>query len=55
MEFPWWSRGVPTYAHINKLMIITKGENHMQTNRKGKLERKKFYHKIAYYLEFKDA
>jgi len=32
---------VPTCAHINKLMIIAKGESHTQstqTNRKGKLE-----------------
>jgi len=26
--FPCWSRGVLTSAHINKLMIIAKRENH---------------------------
>jgi len=41
-EFPslWRPRGVPTSAHINKLMIIAKVENHTpdtQTNRKSKL------------------
>jgi len=38
---PWWPRGVLIYAHINKLMIIAKEENHTQThkqNRKDKLE-----------------
>ena len=37
----WWLLGVPTYAHINKLMIIAKGENHTQStqaNKKGKLK-----------------
>jgi len=40
----WWPRGVLTYAHINKLMIIAKGEKshtNTQPNRKGKLEQKK--------------
>jgi len=25
---PWWPRGVLASTHINKLMIIAKGENH---------------------------
>jgi len=38
---PWWPLGVLTSAHINKLMIIAKGENHTQNtqaNRKDKLK-----------------
>ena len=38
---PWWTLGFPTSAHINKLMIIAKGENHThntQASRNGKLE-----------------
>jgi len=26
---PYWPRGVLAYAHINKLMIIAKRENHI--------------------------
>jgi len=55
---PWRPQGVPTFAHINKLMIIVKGENHTQdtqTNKKGKLEWKRFYHIIAYNLKCKDT
>jgi len=51
---PRWILGVFTYVHINKLMIIAKGENHTQNtqvSRKGKLEWKKFYHTIAYNLK----
>jgi len=54
---PWWTLGVPTSAHINKLMIIAKGENHtlnIKTSRKGKLEWKRFYHSIAYNLKVQD-
>jgi len=38
---PLQSLVVFTFAHINKLMIIAKGENHMrdtQANKKDKLE-----------------
>ena len=55
---PWGLQGVLTSAHINKLMIIAKWENHTQdtqTNKMGKLEWKKFYHTIAYNLKDKDT
>jgi len=49
--FPCWPRGFLTSAHINKLMIIAKRENHTSktyNKQKGKLEQKMVYHTVTY-------
>jgi len=33
---PWWPRGVLASAHINRLMIIVKGENQTHNNQTSK-------------------
>ena len=56
--FPCLPRGVLAYAHINKLMIIAKRENHTHktyNKQKGKLEENMIYHTNTYNFIIQDT